>query len=105
MGVEDPAAGEHGEPEAGDGQAGLLPEAGKERRIILFGDSDFASNAYLHLSGNTNLFLNSIAWLADESELISIRSTRKLPQPVTLACSRSRDEPRRPYRATSRPFG
>ena len=58
-----------------------------ERRLMLIGDSDFATNAYLHLSGNSDLFLNSVAWLASESDLISIRAKKNMPQPVTLTAS------------------
>jgi ABC-type uncharacterized transport system involved in gliding motility auxiliary subunit len=62
------------------------PDA-KDRRLALFGDSDFASNSYLHLSGNADLFLNTVAWLTEESDLISIRSKEKKPQPITLTAA------------------
>ncbi|MCK4966672.1 GldG family protein, partial [bacterium] len=47
----------------------------KERygRLVLFGDSDFASNAYTNMQGNMDLFLNVMGWLAEEEDLISIR--------------------------------
>lgn len=46
----------------------------KERRfrLVIFGDSDFSSNAYFSSSGNGDLFLNSLNWLAREEDLISI---------------------------------
>ena len=50
---------------------------GKDTRIVVFGDSDFISNAYFNLSGNGDLFLNSLNWLAEEEDLISIR-----PRPI-----------------------
>ena len=40
---------------------------------MVFGDSDFASNNYLNLSGNRDLFLNTVSWLAEEENLIAIR--------------------------------
>ncbi|HGE70344.1 TPA: hypothetical protein ENX78_05870 [Candidatus Poribacteria bacterium] len=44
----------------------------KERRVIVaFGDSDFVMNKYLQ-QGNPDLFMNSLNWLAEEEELISI---------------------------------
>ncbi|OGL41175.1 MAG: hypothetical protein A3C43_09320 [Candidatus Schekmanbacteria bacterium RIFCSPHIGHO2_02_FULL_38_11] len=49
----------------------------KDTRIVIFGDSDFISNAYFNLSGNGDLFLNSINWLAEEKDLISIRPKTK----------------------------
>ena len=42
-------------------------------KMIIFGDSDFATNKYFHSSDNADIFLNSINWLADDYELVSIR--------------------------------
>lgn len=42
-------------------------------RVVAFGDVDFASNAWLAVRGNQDLFLNSVAWLAEDADLISIR--------------------------------
>ena len=42
-------------------------------RLVVFGDSDFAANSSLMMGGNADLFLNSVNWLAEEEELISIR--------------------------------
>ena len=41
--------------------------------LAVFGDADFASNAYFRQQGNGNLFLNTINYLAEEEDLISIR--------------------------------
>ena len=46
---------------------------GKLTRIVVMGDSDFASNANFRNGGNGDLFLNSVNWLAEEENLISIR--------------------------------
>jgi ABC-type uncharacterized transport system involved in gliding motility auxiliary subunit len=48
-------------------------EPPKKARIVVFGDSDFASNNYINLSGNRDLFLNTVSWLAEEEHLIAIR--------------------------------
>ena len=45
----------------------------KKARLVVFGDSDFASNLYFKSVGNGDLFLNAVSWLARYSELISIR--------------------------------
>jgi len=45
----------------------------KKARLIVFGDSDFASNVYFKSVGNGDLFLNAVSWLARYPELISIR--------------------------------
>ncbi|RMH05165.1 MAG: hypothetical protein D6704_09885 [Nitrospirae bacterium] len=42
-------------------------------KLVLVGNSAFASNAYLKLfPGNVDFFLKTVAWLADETALISI---------------------------------
>lgn len=40
--------------------------------ILLVGDSDFASNAYLDFAGNSDFMLHAVAWLAEEKGLITI---------------------------------
>ncbi|MCA9504859.1 MAG: GldG family protein [Myxococcales bacterium] len=42
-------------------------------RIVVFGDSDFATNEYLDALRNRDLFVNSINWLAGDVEQIAIR--------------------------------
>ena len=43
-------------------------------RVVVTGDADFASNALLGFQGNQDLFLNMVAWLAEDADLISIRA-------------------------------
>jgi ABC-type uncharacterized transport system involved in gliding motility auxiliary subunit len=52
------------------------PEAtppAREGRVVALGDADFASNALLGFQGNRDFFLNVVAWLAEDADLISIR--------------------------------
>ena len=50
------------------------PEPPKpESRLVVFGDSDFASNRWIRQLGNGDLFLNTTNWLAQQEDLISIR--------------------------------
>ena len=42
--------------------------------MVAFGDADFASNALLAFQGNRDFFLNTVAWLAEDADLISIRA-------------------------------
>ena len=51
------------------------PEEGPkpESRLVVYGDSDFASNRWIGQLGNSNLFLNTVNWLAQQEDLISIR--------------------------------
>lgn len=51
--------------------AGQVPE--KRTRLVVVGDSDFASNQFFYSLGNSDLFINSVNWLTEEEALISIR--------------------------------
>ena len=42
-------------------------------RMVLIGDADFASNAYFGSARNGDLFVNSVNYLADDYELITLR--------------------------------
>jgi ABC-type uncharacterized transport system involved in gliding motility auxiliary subunit len=41
--------------------------------MIVFGDSDFASNLYLNLLGNKDLFMSAVGLLAEDRELVAMR--------------------------------
>ncbi len=45
----------------------------KKLGLVIIGDSDFAKNGYWGKLGNADLFLNTINYLAEEEDLISIR--------------------------------
>ena len=45
----------------------------KAGRLVVFGDSDFATNQYLGAASNRDLFVNTINWLAGEVDSISLR--------------------------------
>jgi ABC-type uncharacterized transport system involved in gliding motility auxiliary subunit len=63
-------------------------------RIVVYGDSDFASNARVALLGNKDLFLNTIQWLVGEEKLITQRPKDRETMPqlstVTLTARESR---------------
>jgi ABC-type uncharacterized transport system involved in gliding motility auxiliary subunit len=61
-----------------------------ETRIVVFGDSDFAANAWLGIPGNRDLFLNSINWLAQQENLISIRPRDPKDTRMTLTADQQR---------------
>jgi hypothetical protein len=44
----------------------------RQPAVLLAGDSDFASNAFLDFSGNTDFILHAVAWLAEEMDLVTI---------------------------------
>ena len=47
--------------------------------LLIFGDSDFASNRYFFTASNNDLFLNSVNWLVGDEALIGIK-----PKPITF---------------------
>jgi gliding motility-associatede transport system auxiliary component len=44
----------------------------RQPAVLFVGDSDFASNAFLDFSGNTDFILHAVAWLAEEKDLVTI---------------------------------
>lgn len=76
------AAAESARPDSGG--------ARRRSRMVVFGDSDFASNAHINLSGNKDLILNTIGWLAEEEDLIAVRPKNPLSQPVILSQKQGR---------------
>jgi ABC-type uncharacterized transport system involved in gliding motility auxiliary subunit len=59
-------------------------------RLVLVGDSDFATNAHFPQQGNGNLFLNAVNWLAGNESLISIDRPTSVPEPLDLTWAESR---------------
>jgi ABC-type uncharacterized transport system involved in gliding motility auxiliary subunit len=53
-------------------------------RLVVIGDSDYASNGAISAVGNADLFLNAINWLAQDEQLISIRPKSTASRSVTL---------------------
>ncbi|HRD02322.1 MAG TPA: GldG family protein [Candidatus Saccharicenans sp.] len=62
----------------------------RELRLAVFGDSDFITNKYYNFSGNGNFFLNTINWLTEEEDLISIQPRTQVPRMIQLSPSQGR---------------
>lgn len=71
--------------ESGSASVGSTPSKTDSARLVVFGDSDFASNTHLNLSGNATLFLNTVSWLAEEEDLIAIRPRSEGSRPMLLS--------------------
>jgi ABC-type uncharacterized transport system involved in gliding motility auxiliary subunit len=71
-------------PAATDAKTGSTDTAKPETRVVVFGDSEFAENAYAGVPGNPNLFANAINWLAQQEGLIAIRPTEAADRRVTM---------------------
>jgi ABC-type uncharacterized transport system involved in gliding motility auxiliary subunit len=58
-----------------------------ETRVVVFGDSDFAENAVLGATGNRDLFMNTIGWLSQQENLISIRPKDAADRRLTMTAA------------------
>lgn len=52
--------------------AAVIEGSTKNSRLIVFGDSDFSTNAYYGFYGNSDMMINSIDWAAKEENLINL---------------------------------
>jgi len=62
----------------------------QEARLVVFGDSEFASNSSFNDMGNGNLFLNAVAWLTEDEELIALRPKRSTSRTISLTTQQMR---------------
>jgi len=58
-----------------------------ETRVVVFGDSDFASNSGLGIQGNRDLFMNTVGWLSQQENLISIRPKEAEDRRLTMTAA------------------
>ncbi|NTU47929.1 MAG: hypothetical protein HGA84_02860 [Syntrophobacteraceae bacterium] len=81
------AAKGKGQPQKGDakpeGEAG--DQNPRKAFLLVAGDSDFITNSNFNLSGNGDLFLNMVNFLAEEETLITIESRDKGGRPLLLS--------------------
>jgi ABC-type uncharacterized transport system involved in gliding motility auxiliary subunit len=76
-------------PAASPAPAEEEPKA-PEGRVVAVGDADYASNSLLGFQGNQDFFLNTVAWLAEDADLISIRP--KEPENQALFLDRQKQQ-------------
>jgi len=62
----------------------------KKTRMVVIGDSDFASNGFFGSQGNGNLFLNTVTWLAQDENFISIRPKNPEDRRLTMTEAQGR---------------
>jgi len=67
-------------PKPGDDPNAPKPET----RVVVLGDSDFASNGVLGIQGNRDLFMNIVGWLSQQENLISIRPKEPDDRRITM---------------------
>jgi hypothetical protein len=73
----------------GNGVESIFTESATSR-VVVIGDSDFASNSNINLYGNKDYLLNLTGWLAREKTLIAVRGSDPLSQPIVLTRSQER---------------
>jgi len=61
------------------------PDSGKQQRVVVIGDGDFLSNAYLGNGGNLALGNKIINWLAYDDALINIPSVTAVDKNLQLS--------------------
>ncbi len=93
-GSKDDAEGAADNPAESAGAAETEGEAaekkGGESRFALFGDSDFATNAYFASSANGDMFRMTVSWLAEDSDLTAIAPKNPENRRINLTQSQSR---------------
>ena len=62
----------------------------KTAKLAIVGDSDFASNAFFNFQANGDLFMNTLSWLAEEEDLVSIRPKSPEDRRINLTQTQSR---------------
>ncbi|MGH9163725.1 MAG: GldG family protein [Vicinamibacteraceae bacterium] len=85
----DAAKKEAAKAEAAKKQAASDSTKAPETRVVVVGDSDFASNSVLGLQGNRDLFLNTLNWLAEQESLIDIRPQEPDDRRVTMTAAQT----------------
>jgi gliding motility-associatede transport system auxiliary component len=61
-----------------------------QMRVVVVGDSDFASNAAAGIQGNTDLFVNINNWLTQQEDLISIHPRAEDDRRISLTADQQR---------------
>jgi ABC-type uncharacterized transport system involved in gliding motility auxiliary subunit len=53
-------------------------------RIVVIGDSDFASDTYFDQYGNSDMFINSVDWAAGQENMISLTTKQSITRQMRL---------------------
>lgn len=78
------------DPQDAKGPLSVAVVATKDKaRIVVYGTSNLAANQFLNLQGNRDFFLNTVSWLAEEEDQISIRPKDAKQTPVFLSAQQA----------------
>ncbi len=79
-------------PDAASGEEEPAGAETAKGRLVVVGDSDFiGNNLVLAPLGNADLFLNMVAWLAEDEDLIAIRPRDPEDRRITMTTARMRN--------------
>jgi ABC-type uncharacterized transport system involved in gliding motility auxiliary subunit len=56
----------------------------KKARLVVFGNSRFAENSFFNVQRNGDLFTNTVTWLAQDENFISIKAKAQGDRPLTM---------------------
>ncbi len=58
-------------------------------RMVVYGTSNIAANQFLNIQGNRDFFLNTVSWLAEEEDQISVRPKDVKQTPVFMSSNQA----------------
>ena len=59
-------------------------------RIVVYGTSNLPTNQFLNVQGNRDFFLNTVSWLAEEEDQITVRPKDTKQTPIFLSAQQGR---------------
>lgn len=59
-------------------------------RIVVYGTSNLPTNQFLNVQGNRDFFLNTVSWLAEEEDQITVRPKDTKQTPIFLSAQQAR---------------
>jgi len=79
------------DPEDPKGPLTVAAVASKDKaRLVVYGTSEIAANQYLNFQGNRDFFLNTVSWLAEEEDQITVRPKDTKQTPIFLSAQQGR---------------
>jgi ABC-type uncharacterized transport system involved in gliding motility auxiliary subunit len=86
-----PVAATGDKPAEGAKPAGEDAPRKPQMRVMVVGDSDFASNSAAGIQGNADLFVNMTNWLTQQEDLISIHPRDAGDRRITMTADQQRN--------------
>jgi ABC-type uncharacterized transport system involved in gliding motility auxiliary subunit len=59
-------------------------------RLVVYGTSNVATNQFLNVQGNRDFFLNTVSWLAEQEDQITVRPKDTKQSPIFLSAQQGR---------------